>query len=157
MGMIVVETLFSEHTTAIMDTSKQPTISSPRRSHQRHPLDFKRSIVEQSYQPGISVSALARANGINANQLFAWRKLFRETNSLPASEPVAALIPVTIEANEAATTPAALPASLAPLSASSSLASPPGVLKLQFQHCCVTIEGCPDAKLLRTVLGCLSR
>jgi len=149
--------LFSVHTTAIMDTSKQPTISSPRRRHQRHPLDFKRSIVEQSYQPGVSVSALARANGINANQVFAWRKLFREANSLPGSEPASALIPVTIEANEEPATPAAPPACLAPLSATSSHASPPAVLKLEFQHCCVTIEGCPDAQLLRTVLACLSR
>jgi|GEM_PF-2103277 len=143
MGMIVVETPFSEHTTAIMDTSKQPTISSSRRSHQRHPLDFKRSIVEQSYQPGVSVSALARANGINANQVFAWRKLFREANSLPVSEPVPALIPVTIEANEEPTAPAAPLESLAPLSATTPHASPPAVLKLEFQHCCVTIEGCP--------------
>ncbi len=140
-----------------MDTSPKPTISSPRRRHQRHPLDFKRSIVERSYQPGVSVSALARANGLNANQVFAWRKLFREANSLPDSEPVPALIPVTIEASEEPTTPAAPSACPAPLSASLSHASPPAVLKLEFRHCCVTIEGCPDAQLLRTVLGCLSR
>ena len=140
-----------------MDTFKQPTVSSSRRRHQRHPLDFKRSIVEQSYQPGVSVAALARANGLNANQVFAWRKLFREANSLPVSDPVPALIPVTIEANEEPATPAAPPVSPAPLSTTSSHASPPAVLKLEFQHCCVTIEGCPDAQLLRTVLGCLSR
>lgn len=140
-----------------MDTSKQPTIFSSRRRHQRHSLDFKRSIVEQSYQPGVSVSALARANGLNANQVFAWRKLFREANSLPVSEPVPALIPVTIEANEEPTTPAAPLESPAPFSATLSHASPPAVLKLEFRHCCVTIEGCPDAQLLRTVLGCLSR
>lgn len=155
--MIVVETLFSGYTTAIMDAFKQPTISTSRRSHQRHPLDFKRSIVEQSYQPGVSVAALARANGLNANQVFAWRKLFREANSLPVSEPAPALIPVIIEANEEPAIPAAPPASPAPLCATSSHASPPAVLKLEFRHCCVTIEGCPDAQLLRTVLGCLSR
>jgi transposase len=34
----------------------------------------KRAIVQESYQPGMSVSAVARTHGIAPNQLFDWRR-----------------------------------------------------------------------------------
>ena len=37
----------------------------------------KRRIVEESFQPGSSVARVARAHGINANQVFSWRRLYR--------------------------------------------------------------------------------
>jgi transposase-like protein len=40
-------------------------------------IEEKRQIVEEAQTPGISVAALARQRGINANQLFHWRKLYR--------------------------------------------------------------------------------
>jgi transposase len=36
--------------------------------------DFKRDLVEQTLAPGASISGIALANGLNANQLFAWRR-----------------------------------------------------------------------------------
>ncbi|MBW2536255.1 MAG: transposase [Deltaproteobacteria bacterium] len=38
----------------------------------------RRRIVEESLQPGMSVARLARAHQVNANQVFHWRKLYRE-------------------------------------------------------------------------------
>jgi len=38
----------------------------------------KRAILEEGEQPGNSLSAVARKYGVNANQLFPWRKLMRE-------------------------------------------------------------------------------
>ena len=38
----------------------------------------KRRIVAESYQPGVSVSVVARRNDMNANLLFTWRRRFRE-------------------------------------------------------------------------------
>jgi transposase-like protein len=38
-------------------------------------LEWKRSVVEQTFEPGASVARVARDNNINANQLWAWRKL----------------------------------------------------------------------------------
>lgn len=35
-------------------------------------------MVRESLEPGQSVSVVARRNGINANQLFQWRKLYQE-------------------------------------------------------------------------------
>jgi transposase len=46
----------------------------PRRSW---PVAEKRRIVEESFQPGASVSIVARRNNMNANQLFSWRRCYR--------------------------------------------------------------------------------
>ena len=37
----------------------------------------KRRIVEQTLSSTLSVASLARQHGVNANQLFYWRKLYR--------------------------------------------------------------------------------
>lgn len=38
----------------------------------------RRQIAEESLQPGTSVAIIARRHGVNANQVFHWRKLLRE-------------------------------------------------------------------------------
>jgi len=38
----------------------------------------RRAIVEESLKPGASVSLVARAHDVNANQVFKWRKQYRE-------------------------------------------------------------------------------
>lgn len=38
----------------------------------------KRRIVAESYQPGVSVLLVARRNDVNANQMFTWRRRYRE-------------------------------------------------------------------------------
>lgn len=50
----------------------------PRGPYRRHSIEFKRTVVEQSLQPGASVSRLARQHDVNANQIFAWRKAYQE-------------------------------------------------------------------------------
>src|SRR5215469_13944252 len=55
----------------------------------------RRQIVEESLQPGASVAVIARQHEVNANQVFHWRKLYREgrLDSRPAA---AELVPVRI-------------------------------------------------------------
>jgi transposase len=36
----------------------------------------KRQIVEQTLSSGMSVASVAREHGVNANQVFYWRKLY---------------------------------------------------------------------------------
>jgi transposase len=55
----------------------------------------RRLIAEESLQPGASVAVIARAHGINANQVFYWRKLYRE-GRLDGKQPPAQLVPVRI-------------------------------------------------------------
>jgi transposase len=38
----------------------------------------KRRIVEQTLEPDASVAKVARAHGVNANQVFAWRRQYRQ-------------------------------------------------------------------------------
>src|SRR4030095_9555116 len=55
----------------------------------------RRAIVEETLKPGASVSRVARAHDINANQVFAWRRLYREGRlEVPAGSK--ALVPVKI-------------------------------------------------------------
>ena len=41
----------------------------------RWALEEKRSIIQETYQPGMSVSYIARKYGITPSQLFSWRRL----------------------------------------------------------------------------------
>jgi transposase len=41
-------------------------------------VEEKRRIVEQTLEPGASVAQVARAHGVNANQVFAWRRQYRQ-------------------------------------------------------------------------------
>jgi transposase len=45
----------------------------------RHRSKLERSqIVEETFVPGASVAVIARAHGVNANQVFHWRKLYQD-------------------------------------------------------------------------------
>ena len=44
----------------------------------RRSMEERRKIVEATLQPGASVSRVARRHDVNANQVFHWRKLYRE-------------------------------------------------------------------------------
>jgi transposase len=58
----------------------------PVRSLTCRPIEMKRWIVEQTLVPGASVAQVARRHGVNANQLFGWRKQYRE-GSLVSKRP----------------------------------------------------------------------
>ena len=54
-----------------MDTSV--VVESPgRRTHRRHGAEFKAQVVLACRQPGVSIAAVALANGLNANMLRRW-------------------------------------------------------------------------------------
>jgi transposase len=38
----------------------------------------RRQIVEETLKPGASVALVARTHGVNSNQLFAWRRIYRD-------------------------------------------------------------------------------
>jgi len=55
-----------------------PSKTLPERKRQHRSPELKRQIVEQTLAPGASVARVARAHGVNANQVFAWRRQYRE-------------------------------------------------------------------------------
>ena len=61
-------------------------------------LSEKRRIAELTFEAGASVALVARAHGVNANQVFKWRRaLKRGELSEPAAAPTA-LLPVVVAA-----------------------------------------------------------
>jgi transposase len=99
----------------------------------------KRRIVELTLVPGASVALVARAHGVNANQVFKWRRDF-ERGEL--SEPVSAsasLLPVMLSGG------AAPPASC-------------GSIHIEFPgRALISIESGADPTLLRSVLESLRK
>jgi transposase len=62
------------------------------------PGALKREIVAASFAPGSSVSMVARQHDVNANQVFNWRKLYRDDPRAPAVTSAPQLIPVIVTA-----------------------------------------------------------
>src|SRR5271157_304350 len=68
------------------------------RRNRSWPEALKREIVAASYWPGSSVSTVARHYDVNANQVFGWRKRYREDARAPAVGSAPRLIPVMVTA-----------------------------------------------------------
>ena len=116
---------------------------SPRRVRRWHPISEKLKVVRESLQPGISVAEVARANGVNANQVFTWRRAF-ERGEL--SEPSVALIPVTVSNSEEEKR--AAPEVVVPAAGGAIHIELPG-------RAVISVESGADPTLLRTLLESL--
>ena len=64
----------------------------------RHGLSEKRRKVELTLQPGASVAQVARANGVNGNQLFSWRRSYERGELVEPVSGSTALLPVALSA-----------------------------------------------------------
>lgn len=100
----------------------------------------KRQIVEQTLKPGASVSVVARAHEVNANQVFQWRKQYREGRL--EAEPQ--LLPVKIA--EAAV------GKIQPKTRQRSTVKKGGVIHIDLGHARVRIEGAADPDCVRAAL-----
>ena len=125
-----------------MDTSAERTLPSTTPNRHRRSVAEKRRIVEETLAAGASVARVARAHGINANQVFQWRRLYR-AGRLGGTPAGLKLLPVSIEASPAS--PAEQP-SAEPVG---------GAIHIKLGHAQIRIEGTPDVALLRLVLESL--
>jgi transposase len=71
-----------------------------RRRNRSWPEALKREIVAASFAPGSSVSIVARHYDVNANQVFSWRKRFRDEPRAPAVRSAPQLMPVVVPAEQ---------------------------------------------------------
>jgi len=71
-----------------------------RRRNRAWPEALKREIVAASFAPGASVSTVARHYDVNANQVFSWRKRYRDEPRAPAVRSAPQLIPVVVTAEQ---------------------------------------------------------
>jgi transposase len=72
------------------------------RRRRRWPEAVKRRIVAETRESGASVSVVARRHDVNANQVFAWCRRYRDDGSGGAAEPNG-LVPVSLVASAAET------------------------------------------------------
>jgi transposase len=110
----------------------------------RHSVEEKRRVVEETLQPGASVARVARAHGVNANQVFAWRRQYRQGLLERANGETVGLLPVRV-VKEAAPSEVVRPRSSQTLRA-------PGIIHIELPKGRLRLTGCVDAEALRVVL-----
>jgi transposase len=123
----------------------------------RWSYEEKRRIVELTLVPGASVARVAQAEGVNANQVFLWRRAYRNGELLPDDS--TALLPVLIEADasRSADLSSELEAELV-ASEQPALAPPSGAIHIEFPgRAAISVERGADRALLRTILESLCR
>lgn len=70
-----------------------------RRGRRRRSVSEKLQIVQLTMEPGASVAEIARAHGVNANQVFKWRRVFERGQLSDGAAISTALLPVTVTAD----------------------------------------------------------
>jgi len=108
----------------------------------------KRQIVEETLQAGASVSVVARAHDVNANQVFYCRKLYRE-GRLEVEGSASRLLPVEV-------TDVAVENMRQPARQKSKLKRN-GVIDIDLGHARMRIDGAADPDWLRAALAGLTR
>ena len=136
-----------------MDTSQQTAITPRDRAgsvaaqRQRRSIAEKRRIVEETLEPGASVARVARVHGVNANQVFGWRRLYL-AGRLGEQKPGIKLLPVRV--SESTSAPVVVEHRVTDISQPH-----PGTIHIELQQAQVRIEGNADPALVRVLLECL--
>jgi transposase len=71
-------------------------VGTGRRPRRWRTVSEKRRIAELTFEPGASVALVARAHGVNANQVFKWRRALKRGELDEPSAASTALLPVTV-------------------------------------------------------------
>ena len=126
-----------------MDTSDQTLqVKVQGTKKRRRTVRERREIVEETLLPGASVSKVARRHDVNANQVFYWRKLYREGQL--GSRTATQLVPVKVANDrsiEAVNEKDFLPHS--------------GTMEIKLLKGTLRIFGTVDVLTLRAVIECL--
>jgi transposase len=109
----------------------------------------KRRIVELTLLPGASVARVAQAEGVNANQVFAWRRLHRAGKPAEDASRSTELLPVVVDHLDAIDAPHAEEQPQPVASGSINIEIPGRAL--------ISVESGADARLLRAVLESLRK
>jgi transposase len=141
--MAFVDTFVCVHTGGIVDTlGLESQVGTAKAQKRRRTIQERRGIVEETLVPGASVARVARRHDVNANQVFYWRKLFREGRLGISMNPQ--LLPVRVEAERA---PEPVKSNIRTLS--------PGTMEIEFPRGTLRIAGSVDVVTLRTAMECL--
>jgi transposase len=106
----------------------------------RRTIKERRDIVEETLVPGASVARVARRHDVNANQVFSWRKLYREGRLGPRTNFLA--VQVANEQRGAAVK-------------ENVFFAQPGTMEIQLSKGTLRIFGNVEVTVLRTAIECL--
>jgi transposase len=142
----------SFRTEAVGTVSASGTVV-PESKRRRRSVAERRRVVEQTLAPGASVARVARDHGVNANQVFHWRRLYQRGLLGGKVQPAGGLLPVKVTESAETTAMVArgsgVTAAIAPKAASA--------IQIELAKGRVRIEGKADIEMLRVVLECLAR
>ena len=121
----------------------------PQRKRRMRSKLERRQVVEETMRPGApSVAVVARAHGVNANQVFNWRKLHhagRLNDKVQSTE----LLPVRISETSRSEYPSLGGPTIAPVYS--------GAIQIELGRVRIRVEGSVDPENLRMVLEQLGR
>ena len=127
----------------LVDTQDQELqVRAPGRKQRRRTIQERREIVEETLVAGTSVSRVARRHDVNANQVFYWRKLYREGQL--GGERTTQLLPVKFRDDRTAKA-----------EEGDGLAVRLGTMEIKLPKGTLRISGSVDVVALRAVLECL--
>jgi len=133
----------SSNAASVDAVSSRKALPPAKRQH-RSP-ELKRQIVEETLAPGASVARVARAHGVNANQVFAWRRRYQQGLLKAAKRLTPDLLAVRVTEPGAPSAEAKTPH---PLS---------GMIQVELPKCKLRLTGHVDPEVLRVVLEALRR
>jgi transposase len=120
------------------------SLASPRR---RRSVEERRLIVEETLEAGSSVARVAMKHGVNANQVFKWRRLHESGRLGPRAGREMQLLPVRVAEEHEASIPEEPGGTPAACSGSMHIELPGSVR--------IRLEGKVDAAMVRAVLKSL--
>jgi len=124
-----------------VDTQEQGlAVRAPRKKLRRRSIKERREIVEETLLAGASVSRVARRHDVNANQVFYWRKLYREGRLSGPNQLLA--VEVSKDRSAPVTEEASVPSS--------------GTIEIKLAKGSLRVFGSIDVSALRVVLECLA-
>ena len=106
----------------------------------------RRRVVEETLEPGASVAKVALRHGVNANQVFQWRRLYRDGKLGTAPANAIKLLPVSVAEDEDLAK--SEPLEVVPPSAGAIHIELPGDIR-------ISLEGSVDPAVVRAVLKSL--
>jgi|SRR5271157_43617 len=112
----------------------------PRAKRQHRSPELKRQIVEATLAAGASVARVARAHGVNANQVFAWRRQYRQGRLEPGKRALPGLLAVRVTEAGAAGRDV------------STRRTPSGAIQIELPKGQLRLTGSVDTEALRVVL-----
>ena len=126
-----------------MDTSEQMIVeaASQVKKRQKRSVEEKRRIVEETLAAGASVARVARRHAVNANQVFYWRKKYREGQLGKGAS--SKLLPVTLSLSEST------------CGKPGSWSSAVGSLEIKLSKGTIRVAGNVDVVVLRTAIESL--